>query len=35
MTTFAINFIAVCVIFIWASWCVQNLDGVKVDIKDI
>ena len=20
---------------IWASWCVQNLDGVKVDIKDI
>lgn len=21
--------------FIWASWCVQNLDGVKVDIKDI
>ena len=28
MTTFAINFIAVCFIFIWASWCVVY-SGVK------
>lgn len=28
MTTFAINFIAVFVIFIWASWCVVY-SGVK------
>lgn len=28
MTTFSINFIAVCVIFIWASWCVVY-SGVK------